>query len=105
MQLGEECDDANTEEGDGCDSECHLEISVPCGVGCVDCGNGVVESNEECDDANQTSGDGCSKLCALEPRFTCPIAGEACVQCGTTDASPCTLDDAGLSDAMPPDAG
>jgi cysteine-rich repeat protein len=27
--LGEECDDGNIADGDGCDSVCHIEVSNP----------------------------------------------------------------------------
>ena len=44
-EEGEECDDANLDDGDGCDSSCFTEA-----VGV--CGDGVVDDLEECDDAN-----------------------------------------------------
>jgi cysteine-rich repeat protein len=53
----EECDDGNTDNGDGCLNNCNVAI----------CGDGwVYVGVEECDDGNQTSGDGCD-WCELEP--------------------------------------
>ena len=85
--AGEQCDDANTVNGDGCDNNCK---TTACGNGiitgtetCDDgnaingdgcdnnctptgCGNGVVSAGEVCDDGNTTSGDGCSATCQSE---------------------------------------
>ena len=35
----EECDDGNTDDGDGCADDCRIER----------CGDGVLQSDEECD--------------------------------------------------------
>jgi cysteine-rich repeat protein len=87
---GEECDDGNMTEGDGCESDCTLtravcgDNRVSSGEACDDgnladgdgcdsnctltgCGNGVVTEGETCDDGNATNGDGCSSSCGLEP--------------------------------------
>ncbi|MBN2525428.1 MAG: DUF4215 domain-containing protein [Deltaproteobacteria bacterium] len=89
----EQCDDGNTESGDGCDGSCQVESPL-CGNGIIDkgedcddgnteddvgctancqsplyfCGNGEVESqfNETCDDGNTNAGDGCSASCQIE---------------------------------------
>jgi cysteine-rich repeat protein len=53
--LNEECDDGNTNNGDGCDQHCRFE-----------CGNAVLNLNEECEDGNRTNGDGCDEFCKLE---------------------------------------
>jgi cysteine-rich repeat protein len=60
-QLGEECDDRNTVDNDGCSSTCQLEVTAACG-------NGILEpnNNENCDDGNNNNGDGCSSTCQLE---------------------------------------
>ncbi len=58
VDAGEECDDGNLLDGDGCSSTC-LREDVPCG-------NGVLDPGEECDDGNRRSGDGCSPYCQLE---------------------------------------
>ncbi len=48
----EECDDGDTNSGDGCSSTCKIEHPV--------CGNSVVEYGESCDDGNNADGlDGC----------------------------------------------
>jgi cysteine-rich repeat protein len=60
VEEGEDCDDGNNINGDGCSSTCQLE-HVP-----SVCGDGVVEGIEECDDGNTISGDGCSSTCQLE---------------------------------------
>ncbi len=55
--IGEECDDGNLDNCDGCDTNCTLPV----------CGNGIGCSadSEECDDGNAASGDGCD-ACTLE---------------------------------------
>lgn len=58
--LGEACDDGNTNDGDGCESDCTLPIS-----GSV-CGNGMRETGEQCDDSNTTNLDGCDSACKFE---------------------------------------
>jgi cysteine-rich repeat protein len=54
---GELCDDGNFVDGDGCDTNCTPTA----------CGNGVQTGSEECDDGNTASEDGCDGTCALEP--------------------------------------
>ncbi len=87
---GEECDDGNAVDGDGCDSNC---TASTCGNGIVspgescddgntsdgdycssdcqkitgDCGDGVLNDNEQCDDGNNSNGDGCDSTCKDEP--------------------------------------
>lgn len=53
---GEQCDDGNLIDGDGCDSNCTW----------TRCGNGIVAGGEECDDGNTVSGDGCDANCLIE---------------------------------------
>ncbi|PJE64255.1 MAG: hypothetical protein COU90_03720 [Candidatus Ryanbacteria bacterium CG10_big_fil_rev_8_21_14_0_10_43_42] len=86
----EECDDGNTDPGDGCSTTCKLEfcgdgvITDVLGEECDDggtlpgdgcsptctlepfCGDGVTDAGEECDDGNNANGDGCSAVCELE---------------------------------------
>jgi cysteine-rich repeat protein len=95
LSQGEECEDGNTEPGDGCDPDCNLEPT--CGNGFLDpgelcddgntdpgdgcdencrieepeCGNGVLEDPEECDDGNTVPGDGCDEDCMDETRLDC----------------------------------
>ena len=61
LEKGEECDDGNNVNGDGCSAACKVEIPK----GPV-CGNGVLEIGEQCDDGNTVSGDGCSSTCKVE---------------------------------------
>jgi cysteine-rich repeat protein len=76
----EQCDDGNSEDGDGCDRSCRIEAGARCEdnrdgqksrCAKVVCGDSKVESshdaqvNEECDDGNTNDGDGCSSSCAV----------------------------------------
>lgn len=51
--AGEECDDGNVNEDDGCLSNCKLPI----------CGDGLPQVGEACDDGNGVDGDGCDNDC------------------------------------------
>ncbi len=89
IQLGEECDDGGTSDGDGCSSICEVEycgdsvIQAGLGETCDDgaesascdsdctartCGDGTLNATggEACDDGNGTNLDGCSSACAVE---------------------------------------
>jgi len=57
-QRGEECDDGNFVDFDGC-THCLIDL----------CGNWEINAGEQCDDGNRQSGDGCSKFCIKE--LTC----------------------------------
>lgn len=59
--AGEECDDANALDGDGCSSVCAVEGSI-----IPVCGDSIMRASEECDDGNNTDGDGCSAFCVRE---------------------------------------
>ncbi len=91
VEGGEQCDDGNLVNGDGCSAKCTIER---CGNSIIDpgeqcdegagngapgnrcseqcairfCGDGTVDAGlgEECDDGNGISGDGCSSECLLE---------------------------------------
>jgi len=69
-EAGEECDDSNTDNGDGCSSTCQDEGGNGC-PGCTNptpvCGNNALESGEQCDDGGTINGDGCSATCQTEP--------------------------------------
>ncbi|MFH1426079.1 MAG: DUF4215 domain-containing protein, partial [Candidatus Kerfeldbacteria bacterium] len=93
VDPGEECDDGNNTDGDGCsaqctipnscDSTCTAEFGCANGLVCSDgscrnsqcttegdcicpaCGDGTVDPGEECDDGNNTDGDGCSSSCTI----------------------------------------
>ena len=60
LDSGEECDDGNNIDGDGCSADCMIETPEPY------CGNNILESGEECDDGNNIDGDGCSADCMIE---------------------------------------
>jgi len=67
--FGEECDDGNLIDGDGCSSTCRCESNVPNGDGTCKasaCGDGVLSPGEQCDDGNNVNGDGCSSTCQCE---------------------------------------
>ena len=66
----EQCDDGNTNPGDGCDANCLIETLCP---------DGIVAGTEQCDDGNAVAGDGCDASCQLEPGWHCPTPGAACV--------------------------
>jgi cysteine-rich repeat protein len=82
--TGEECDDGNRVSGDGCSSNCQIELSI--------CGNGTIEGDEECDDGNKMSGDGCSSTCTKEA--VCGNGtietGEQCDDGNTTPGDGCS---------------
>ena len=67
VDADEECDDGNTEDGDGCSSACEIEPR---------CGDGSIDPGEECDDRNSRNGDGCSSECKIEA--FCEINGKCC---------------------------
>lgn len=56
VEVGEVCDDGNTEPGDGCRADCK---------GTEICGDGQVDevTGEACDDENQDNEDGCTQHC------------------------------------------
>src|SRR5205085_8119779 len=53
---GEQCDDGNWNNNDGCSSICSRER----------CGDGVRQNNEICDDGNVKNGDSCRDNCFPE---------------------------------------
>jgi cysteine-rich repeat protein len=58
LDGGEQCDDGDLDDCDGCDSNC-TNSNV--------CGNGIACAPEECDDGNGMSGDGCEADCTNSP--------------------------------------
>ena len=71
VEAGEECDDGNLVDGDGCDANCVL--------GEVLCGNSVIDPGETCDDGNNDPDDGCGSQCATECGYLCLELGEPCI--------------------------
>ncbi len=80
LDPGEQCDDGNVVDGDGCDSNC-----TPTG-----CGNGIRTAGEDCDDGNRTDGDGCPS--------TCRTSESVCDDCADDDGN-------GLVDMADPACG
>ncbi|MFP2960431.1 lamin tail domain-containing protein [Myxococcus sp. 1LA] len=80
QEAGEQCDDGNQTNGDGCENDC---TSTPA-PGAV-CGNGKLEGDEVCDDGNTADGDGCQANCT--PTLTqCPAANAPALPDGATCA-------------------
>lgn len=117
--FGEECDDGDEEDGDGCSSRCKLEVKPGCGNGVLEpgeqcddgnmsdadactaacknprCGDGVVSRGEECDDGNVSNGDACTSKCEKPPVLCGNNAmdpGEECDDGNTTDGDGCQGD-------------
>ena len=62
VDPGDECDDGNLRDGDGCDHNCTATA----------CGNNVVSLDEVCDDGNTRDGDACRGDCLeLCPERSC----------------------------------
>lgn len=81
----ERCDDGNTTNGDGCDSNCQSEPGWDCRTGiCVRLPKcALVSGTNHCNDGNELSGDGCSEDCVIEPGYICePLDGCHKVRCG-----------------------
>jgi cysteine-rich repeat protein len=58
VDAGEQCDDGDLVDCNGCDSNCTNSMT---------CGNGILCAPEQCDDGNVTSGDGCQADCTPSP--------------------------------------
>lgn len=59
--IGEECDDGNNDDDDGCSAECMIEY----------CGDEIVQQGEQCDDGNDDNFDACRNDC------TVPFCGDS----------------------------
>src|SRR5689334_13496528 len=83
LEAGEDCDDGNRTDGDGCDSNCKR----------TGCGNGIKSGGEECDDGNLLDGDTCDSNCTL-PACGNGIrdAGEDCDDGNQIDGDACEND-------------
>lgn len=77
VEAGENCDDGNTKDDDGCSSSCIRDDGYVCpetGELCVKdefCGDGILNGSEQCDDANTRAGDCCTGTCVLESNCEC----------------------------------
>ncbi len=87
QEMGEECDDSNTTDGDGCSATCTKEGANPV------CGDNVKDAGEQCDDGNTMDGDGCSATCQKEPGMDCgnnvKDPGEECDDGNKTSGDGC----------------
>jgi cysteine-rich repeat protein len=83
LDAGEQCDDGNNADGDGCSAVCMIESF---------CGDGSLDTGEECDDGNTVNGDGCSAICTVEPFCGDGIrnAGEECDDGNTVNGDGCS---------------
>jgi cysteine-rich repeat protein len=81
VDAGEQCDDGNTTNGDGCSASCTTETPPPPHA-C--CGDGHLDAGEQCDDGNTTNGDGCSATCTIElpPPPPPPCCGNGTIDAG-----------------------
>jgi fibro-slime domain-containing protein len=93
VSSGEQCDDGNTADADGCSATCQVETGFVCptvGQQCEHveyCGDGFLkgDGSEQCDDGNRSPVDGCDGSCNILPNFVCPNPGLPChstVVCG-----------------------
>ncbi len=99
LDTGEECDDNNSTNGDGCSSSCLNEGSQAAGA---TCGNSDIaheddQGGEDCDDGNASSGDGCSSICLNEGTTAITQVAAECGD-GTIDEPYETCDDSNTTD-------
>ena len=90
IDPGEECDDGNTQDNDGCSSDCMNEKG-DYGM----CGNSVIDDGEQCDDGNTQDNDGCSSLCQTEYEYCgdgTKNEGEECDDGNRVDGDGCDKD-------------
>ncbi|MEK6853238.1 MAG: DUF4215 domain-containing protein [Nanoarchaeota archaeon] len=71
LEVGEQCDDGNIKDNDGCSAVCQME-QVQQNL----CGDGVTVSPEQCDDGNIKDNDGCSAYCEIQ---NIPVCGDGVV--------------------------
>jgi cysteine-rich repeat protein len=113
VDEGEQCDDDNVLDGDGCDSNCTytgcgnriVTLGEQCddgnvidGDGCdsnckdTGCGNGIVTLGEQCDDGNVIDGDGCDSNCTETACGNGIVtSGEECDDGNRDDSDGCTV--------------
>jgi len=87
VERMEQCDDGDTDPGDGCDAMCRREPY---------CGDGNMGGDEVCDDGNNRSADGCRSDCGSDE--TCGngivdiAVGESCDDDNTDPGDGCSAD-------------
>ncbi|MCX4240503.1 RCC1 domain-containing protein [Paraliomyxa miuraensis] len=84
---GEDCDDGNSDDLDGCSSMCVIEDGWLCNGQPSECfavcGDGIIVGEEGCDDDNLLDDDGCTVECVLEPGWACEGEPSECATvCG-----------------------
>jgi cysteine-rich repeat protein len=77
----EQCDDGNTDDGDGCSSSCKSESNP------ATCGDGALGNGESCDDGNAAAGDGCSATCGVEQGYSCTGSPSVCTSTQATSGT------------------
>jgi cysteine-rich repeat protein len=89
FSTGEDCDDENLSNGDGCSSVCQVEpgftcLGEPSSCRPIVCGDGLVDAPERCDDGNNNENDGCSSVCQIESGVACIGEPSVChsIVCG-----------------------
>lgn len=83
VEAGEQCDDSNTEDTDGCSATCDREpgfacLGEPSTCGPNVCGDGILLEVDPCDDGNTIAGDGCNDRCRPEHGFVCTGVPSVC---------------------------
>jgi cysteine-rich repeat protein len=74
LDIGEECDDADQDAGDGC-FNCRQEK----------CGNGILDVGEQCDDSNAIATDGCVSNNPATTACKLPVCGDNVTRTGFED--------------------
>ena len=83
VMPAEQCDDGNTVDDDGCDSNCTATA----------CGNGVITTGEQCEDGNTNDGDGCDSNCTPTACGNAVVtSGEECDDGNEADQDACISD-------------
>jgi len=90
LNVGEQCDDNDFDNFDGCSTACTIESGWTCtssgsslSVCTTTCGDGVLAGSETCDDSDTDPGDGCSATCTIETGFHCTGTPSTCaLWCG-----------------------
>ena len=96
IDPGEDCDDDNVGDNDGCDGDCEVEpgwncVGEPstCTMGTSECGDGAIANGEDCDDDNTANGDGCDADCDIEAGWECAGSPSDCnLLCGNGHIDP-----------------
>ena len=97
LQTSEDCDDGNSDDGDGCDALCQLES------GFVNtCGDGVIDPDEECDGSDDECGaDGfCNDACTCSAFVCGDDERNGIEECDGDDDRACGLDAACDDDCL-----